>query len=227
MDETLHQFKGYSLKSNYRQTVFNYLVNEIFDEEIYNFSTRNKKPVILDIGANIGLSSLYFKELFPSSTIIAFEPDPSSFEFLKMNVRGLDINLHQQAVSNFVGTKKFYTCLESASNFPVASLYKNEFTSHELNVKVLDIADIVTQFDSIDFCKIDVEGEESNIVESLVRNKLLNKVKTFVIEYHFWADQKYNFDEVKQLFLDYGFHSQLLKEEEWKGYKNAVVRFFK
>ncbi len=43
-------------------------------------------PLILDCGANIGLSSLYFAKNWPSAHVIAVEPDPDNFELLRRNV---------------------------------------------------------------------------------------------------------------------------------------------
>ena len=52
---------------------------EIFDQQIYRFNTSNSKPYIVDCGANIGLSIIYFKQLFPNAEIVAFEPDEKIF----------------------------------------------------------------------------------------------------------------------------------------------------
>lgn len=42
-------------------------------------------PLILDIGANIGLSVVYFREVFPSAKIVAIEPESSNFSELEKN----------------------------------------------------------------------------------------------------------------------------------------------
>jgi len=47
---------------------------------------RGATPLILDCGANIGLSSLYFAKNWPSAHVVAVEPDPSNFELLRRNV---------------------------------------------------------------------------------------------------------------------------------------------
>jgi hypothetical protein len=50
------------------------------------FESKNSQPVIVDVGSNIGLAILFFKRLYPSSTVIGFEPDPGAFEVLKRNI---------------------------------------------------------------------------------------------------------------------------------------------
>jgi len=223
-----HQFKEYRLKSYYKQSVFDYLVKEIFEEEIYRFSTKSIIPTILDIGANVGLSCLYFSGLYPTAKIVAYEPDGNSFECLELNLQGMKVQLHQAAISNMKGSKTFYTASNSDYNLPIASLYKNEYSSLEVDVDVVDVKSVVSQFDFIDFCKIDVEGEESNIVEGLVKSKLLKKVNEFVIEYHFWIKQKYSFEELIATFSANGYEFKLLSEKEVEGYscsKTALLKF--
>ena len=57
----------------------------LFDMELYRFTTTEDIPRIIDCGASIGLTSCYFKHLYPKSDIVAFEPDPRVFEVLKRN----------------------------------------------------------------------------------------------------------------------------------------------
>lgn len=65
---------------------FNFMHKEIFEQEIYKFKTSRQEPYILDGGANIGLSTIYFKKLFPDAKIVGFEPDPNIFKILKKNI---------------------------------------------------------------------------------------------------------------------------------------------
>jgi predicted O-methyltransferase YrrM len=53
--------------------------------KIYRFNSLITKPLILDCGANVGVSVLYFKRLYPDAEIIAFEPDEDVFAILKQN----------------------------------------------------------------------------------------------------------------------------------------------
>ena len=61
--------------------------DEIWHNQSYFFECRTKRPFIIDCGSNIGLSVLYFKQLFPNSNILAFEPDPILCKYLNQNVR--------------------------------------------------------------------------------------------------------------------------------------------
>ena len=48
-------------------------------DDILNLKTKNKKPMIFDVGANIGQSIERFKNIFPDSSIHSFEPGISEF----------------------------------------------------------------------------------------------------------------------------------------------------
>jgi hypothetical protein len=65
---------------------FIHSVDELLVEEIYKFTTTSQQPYIIDCGANIGLSLYYFKKWYPSSKILAFEPDEQIFNILEKNI---------------------------------------------------------------------------------------------------------------------------------------------
>src|SRR5262245_29004385 len=87
------------------------IVEDIFGAGDYRFDSHRRSPRILDCGAHIGLSVLYFKRRFPDARITAFEPSPDTFELLTSNVRGngfSDVELVNSAVSDRSGTLDFY-----------------------------------------------------------------------------------------------------------------------
>jgi FkbM family methyltransferase len=47
-----------------------------------NWESTGIRPVIIDAGANVGYSALYFASLFPGVWVLAVEPDPTSFHIL-------------------------------------------------------------------------------------------------------------------------------------------------
>lgn len=66
-----------------------YLYNEIFVDQCYlkNGITIQDGDTIIDIGANIGMFSMFAKQAAPHSTIYAFEPAPHAFKALQINAR--------------------------------------------------------------------------------------------------------------------------------------------
>ncbi len=66
-----------------------YLYEEIFVEKTYLKHGVNlgDGDVVIDIGANIGMFSLFVAREYPGCTVFAFEPSPATFELLSANAR--------------------------------------------------------------------------------------------------------------------------------------------
>ena len=74
------------------------------------------------------------------------------------------------------------------------SLLENQLTDKLISVKSIDLGSFIDTFNTIDFCKIDVEGAESLIFESLFASQNLKKIQEFVVEYHHWVKQEYSLE---------------------------------
>lgn len=78
-------------------------------------------PVIVDCGANIGFSVLYFKRLHPRARIVAFEANPRAFRLLKHNVSNNSLEQVEPlpvALSDQDGEIPFFIDLEPGSLTP-------------------------------------------------------------------------------------------------------------
>jgi FkbM family methyltransferase len=61
------------------------------------------KPLIVDAGANIGASCVYFAATFSSARVVAIEPDLENFKLLTKNAEGANVELLQGAISSAAG----------------------------------------------------------------------------------------------------------------------------
>jgi len=68
---------------------FVYMYDNIIKRKMYEFSSSKTDPYIIDGGENIGLSVIYFKQAYPNSRLIAFEPDPDIFKILENNCENI------------------------------------------------------------------------------------------------------------------------------------------
>ncbi len=158
---------------------FSFLYQEIFVREIYKFKSDSITPLIIDLGANIGVSVLYFKKLFPKAQIVAFEADPSVFSVLKSNLekQGLQgVDLKNKAIW------KERTVLNFAPEGADAGRISSGKTNSTLEVETEDIKELMGQYESVDFLKIDIEGAEVEVLQRM--SDELSKVKRIFIEYH-------------------------------------------
>jgi FkbM family methyltransferase len=166
-----------------------YLKSEIFDNKEYYFIAENSTPLIIDCGANIGMSVIYFKYLYPDSKIIAFEPNPSSFHFLKKNIalnHLYNIELHNICLSNNNLPVDFYTGPIGSSSL-IGSMFSNRTNQNKITVESSRLSAFIKN-QKIDLLKIDVEGAEWLIMDDLIESKCIKNIKRLLIEYHHKID---------------------------------------
>jgi len=117
------------------------------------------KGVCLDIGANIGNHSVYFSKLF--SKVRSFEPNPQSFKLLQINTENYkNISVSNFGLSNQRCLARFFT---SKSNIGGSSLHGESGDEIRVQLEVIDELDFDNQ--NISFIKIDVEGNELQVLE--------------------------------------------------------------
>jgi amino acid adenylation domain-containing protein/non-ribosomal peptide synthase protein (TIGR01720 family)/FkbM family methyltransferase len=88
-----------------------HLYRQIFQDRIYlrHGIALEDGGCVFDVGANIGLFSLFVHQACRDPRIYAFEPSPPSFAALRRNVdlHGLNAHLHQAGVADRCGTATF------------------------------------------------------------------------------------------------------------------------
>ncbi|HOW36318.1 MAG TPA: FkbM family methyltransferase [Candidatus Omnitrophota bacterium] len=157
---------------------------EIFGNESYKFPCGNKEPHIIDCGANIGLSIIYFKRLYPESKIIAFEPDPKVFEALNHNINTFefkDVALIQKGVWNTETTLPFFS--EGADAGRITAVNDSQ---NIIKIQTTRLRDYLDR--RVDLLKIDIEGAETVVLEDCRDN--LKNVQNIFVEYHSFKGQQ-------------------------------------
>lgn len=86
--------------------------SEIFQQRGYlrDGITVGDGDTVIDVGANIGLFSLFVKGVAPGATVFAFEPAPETFGLLQANIaaHGLDVSAEACALSAADGEAAFF-----------------------------------------------------------------------------------------------------------------------
>jgi FkbM family methyltransferase len=139
------------------------LAHEVFVQQIYQprlTKARDQVRLVVDVGANVGYSVVYFARLFPQAKIIAIEPNPIN---LKVLTRNVELNALQNRVSILkvaAGTSDgtIYLVERGATSFTTADV--------DLRGVKVSVADIFKQLaaERIDVLKIDCEGAEYPII---------------------------------------------------------------
>lgn len=63
------------------------------------------RPLIIDAGANIGASPIYFLSRYPDALVVAIEPERNNCALLRSNCEGLDVRVIEAAICNQPGPR--------------------------------------------------------------------------------------------------------------------------
>lgn len=173
---------------------------EIFMGGIYEFTPSGKSDIILDCGANMGLSVIYFALKYPNHKIIAFEPEVAIFNLLQENVISFgltNVTLLQKAVWVNNQSLEFYT--DGGMGGRVNNHYKNQKPTIIQTVPLLDYLK-----DGVDFLKMDIEGAETEVLNYC--GLQLQKAEHIFFEYHNDVYKKQSLHQLLALFAENGFH---------------------
>lgn len=168
------------------------LKREVFTADCYYFETENPTPYIIDAGAHIGLSTLYFKQLFPGSEILAIEPNPGSFQLLEKNIfenQITGVTTIQAALSEQTGQEQLFLDETNEQWHSTASFHKGSWVGSQkttsITVSTHTLSEFVTK--PVDFLKLDIEGSEQKVLFEAKNS--LHLIKEMHIEFHTHATQ--------------------------------------
>lgn len=172
---------------------------EIFLDGIYRFEATEPAPVIYDVGANIGMGTLYLKQLFPTARIVALEADPRIAAVLDGNVRRNELgNVTVMAKAAWINDQGVSFAIEGADGGSIVA------AGESVTVPSIRLAALLEQEScEIDLLKMDIEGAESQVVPDLAG--VLHKVRNIFVEYHAWNNQGQTLDALLATLADAGF----------------------
>jgi FkbM family methyltransferase len=150
----------------------------------YNYRGLNGRPVetIIDLGANIGLSAVYFKTKYPNAQVIAVEPEVHNYDLMVKNISGFK-NVHSLCNAIWYEDKDLgiFDAGRGEYGFRVVEPQGNQVGT----TAGITISDIVKKYNlqSIDILKVDIEGAEKELFTYNYK-EWLPKVKCIMIELH-------------------------------------------
>lgn len=180
---------------------------ELFQSDIYKFTASNDARTILDCGANMGLSVLYFASNYPEHRIIAFEPDAEICNVLRENVETFElknVTIHQKAVWNKKETLSFFT--DRGMGGRVEQSYKDQ---KPVEIEAIPLSDFLTE--DVDFLKIDIEGAEETVLTGC--KDILYKANHIFFEYHNSIKEPQALHKMLELVSSQGF-TYYIKESD-------------
>lgn len=159
-----------------------YVMDGVIAKEEYSFDMAPEPEVIFDLGANTGLTAVYFKTRYPDAKLFAFEPDPNSKEIVEHNAAAFGsgvVFLPVAVTGEPQESVEFYVSREHWSS----SMQRKHDTDRLVRVPAttLDRAMAEHGVSHIDLLKFDVEGVEYDIFAHF---RQLHRVRAVVGEVH-------------------------------------------
>jgi FkbM family methyltransferase len=132
---------------------------------------------IVDLGANVGYSCLYWCQRYPQSQVTAFEPHPAHLDAIQENLAMNGLLDRVKVVGAAAGTNERHSYLTDGRSSSTVTDQPAAF-----QIRVLDIFCEQELANKIDLLKIDIEGSEYEILSD-PRFAELN-VRAMVVEWH-------------------------------------------
>lgn len=194
-------------------------INEIFIFDEYDYKVWDGYNIntIIDVGANIGVFSVFAKKMYPHASLLCFEPSTNNFNVLKKNLLLNKINnvCINYGVSNKSEIHDFYECInhyESSSSSNMWALDHKKVSARFVSIHY--VYSLTSSNDCL--LKFDVEGDEYKIFSSMYNSELLRN-KVIIIEYH---NGDHDFFVLRLLRI--GFVVQINKKSDLTGVIIAV-----
>jgi FkbM family methyltransferase len=187
-------------------------------KKINDFRTTNPAPVIIDCGANIGISVLNYKQKYPRSRITAFEPDPHIFPVLQNNITvngASEVNCVEAAVWTSRGKSQFFC--EGADG---SKLINPGTSSSSIEVSTVDLRELINE--PVDLIKMDIEGAEFEVIPHI--SDKMHLVKNFLIECHVNCDEIEKFSGLLHALGGAGFRVSISILSGWTDLLQKPVR---
>jgi len=185
-----------------------------YEKSSFDFFRKHckKGATTIDIGAHIGLYSVFFAKL-TGGKVYSFEPTPSTVDVLKETIRinkcNGQVTVIQAAVSEKPGTAVFFTSKTedvSTSNslvdFDLGEAYQRE-GSYEVTVTSVD--EFVKDNNlTVNFLKIDAEGVELEVLKG-ARNTFLQQKPVAILGLHpfAYANKVSTLSQIWDLLVEY------------------------
>ena len=143
------------------------------------------RPVLFDVGANVGSYTKLLSETFPNADVFAFEPSPETF--LTLCERCPSAKTFRLALGDRKESTLLYT---NTNNRALASMYKRNLQgkhalneTEEIEVDTIDAFCSKNEIAQIDLLKLDVEGNELKCLRGAERMLETNRVRFIQFEF--------------------------------------------
>jgi FkbM family methyltransferase len=157
--------------------------DQIFMAKEYDFRVQQPPKVIVDAGANIGLTSIFFANRYPEAKIIAIEPEASNYEMLKINVAPYN-NIVPMNVALWNKNDEISLVDPGLGKWGFMTQEAEDEGAVTHKIKSLTVDKIMQDngIEKIDILKIDIEGAEREVFRD--SSSWIKNVDSLIVELH-------------------------------------------
>jgi FkbM family methyltransferase len=178
-----------------------FIHGEVFEHNYYRFEVPNAPSTILDLGANIGMTAIYFHRCFPNAELVCVEPIPKNLDVLRENLRLNAVNA--TIISDAINPTDGVVQMEIAEKDYGHRVAKVDKISSRkcIEVPAVSIHTLLRRlkWDRISLLKIDIEGHEKLLLSE--NASWLEMVDVMCIECH----NDFTSDDLRSLTEPFGF----------------------
>lgn len=144
------------------------------------------QPLVVDCGANIGASAIYFALLFPKAIILAVEPNNDNYALLQKNTKDFkQIHAQHCAVGSHDGVLNLFDPGAGPDAYRTSTSDCSNIGKYIGEVKCRSLKNLISDASAVPFLlKIDIEGAEADLF-----SKYLEPFTAFylvIVELHDW-----------------------------------------
>ncbi len=190
-------------------------IHEVFTQKEYQHITELSninRPVLVDIGANIGVFTVWAAGILPTAELYSYEPEEKNFLLLRENIvrNGIASRAHafHAAVCGKEGTRTLSIAGESSGKNSLAYAIGGGATE-QVQATTLNRIFEENNLLSCDCIKIDCEGAEYEILYNTAPEHLA-KVRMMIVEHH--GVEGESVAELTQFLIQYQFSIEHSKE---------------
>lgn len=149
-------------------------------EEEYRVELTEAPAVIVDAGAHIGLSAVYFANRYPEARIFSLEPNPENFAVLKANVAAYD-SVHPINAALWHSRENLHWVDPDADDWAYRVTQSEDSPD---TIPAIDLDSLRSEhgIDRIDLLKVDIEGAEAEVFSH--NTGWIDAVRVIAIELH-------------------------------------------
>jgi FkbM family methyltransferase len=201
------------------------ILHEIWTKKVYDKRLRSSDEIIVDVGAHVGLFTLFAAMKCQTAKIFCFEPDPENFQLLVKNIELNSLDTRAKAfmvgLSGKNGKRVMHVSeSENTGNRSIIDSYTKE---HIIEIETISLSEVykVCGIDHIDFLKMDIENAEAEVLLQAESSKILETIRAISIEFHNYE----NYLKIKNLLRTKSYYFENVSGVESEG--GGTCNFYK